>query len=104
MPSGRRRAESDRPGGSMDDRFRREARWAALLALAFVTAGCSILPGKSPLMKAAPVVEVSAPELRTELRGLATRLPAVVEGAADRALGSSRDPVLRRRAIVFKIN
>lgn len=76
-----------------------------LLALPLLAAmGCATsAPSQTPLMKSGGA-SVSAEALRIRMRALAPQMIAGLEFAADEIRTSSTDPVIQRRALVWKLN
>jgi hypothetical protein len=73
------------------------------LPLLAATACATSAPSQTPLMKSAGV-SVSAEAMRVRMRALAPQMIASLEYAADQIRTSSIDPVVQRRALVWKLN
>jgi hypothetical protein len=74
----------------------------ALVALA--TSGCIKTPKKSGMMKGAEdLQDMTSAELRLKVHAFASRFERAVEGTADMIMEETDDPVIRRRALRFKL-
>ncbi len=71
--------------------------------LALNLAACTVVPRQSGLASTAENVAASNSEIRTQLYGNAIGFNTVIQAAADQVLATSEDPVMRRRALEFKI-
>ena len=65
--------------------------------------GCTVIPRQSGLASVGENVEASNSQIRTQLYGNALGISAAIQEAADTILAVSDDPVIRRRALQFKI-
>ena len=89
-------------GGDRSVTERQLLLWLALPLLA--AAGCATsAPAQTELMRESGVT-VTAQAMRIRMRALAPQMIASIELAADEIRLSSTDPVVQRRAIVWKLN
>jgi hypothetical protein len=94
----------------MEDARTISAAWirigAGLLALAAASA-CAMnkaAPRQTDIMQKTGAVSVSSAELRAQMNDLAERLAGRLEQAADLIRAETRDRVVRRRTLVFKVD
>ncbi|MGZ6029219.1 MAG: hypothetical protein ACXWK5_07350, partial [Myxococcaceae bacterium] len=73
------------------------------LPLLTATACATSAPSQTPLMKSGGA-SVSAEAMRVRMRALAPQMIASVELSAAEIRTSSTDPVIQRRAILWKLN
>src|SRR5262245_48421545 len=89
--------------GTSDER--RAVVGAGLLAIGLAAAACAPTAARrqTDVMERTGAVSVSAVVLRARVDDLAARLSGRIEEACDRIRKEARDPVVRRRALVAKI-
>lgn len=80
-----------------------------MVLLSLVAPGCQKVQYESPLMKEASKTEkdrfaISAAELRLLLNDMASLFEGTIEQAADRVIASTTDKMVRRHALLWKIN
>ena len=84
-------------------------RIAAVLAIALAAAllglgGCASAPKQTPLMDEMGITDATVRELRLRVYDLGISFSAQVEHAADGIMAAADDPVIQRRALLWKVN
>ena len=74
-------------------------------AFVYPLSGCGTIPKQSPLMlQQKKVFRISATELHIRIQQMAYRFSDVIEEAANQIMAESSDPMVRRNALLWKMN